>query len=257
MEKLSSSLPQKDTRLRTQVQAWSQERFWVLLWHRFLRKLEQGICTHGSQYRQVTKWRDHLLHRMPRLLGLQISISNRAVYHQGQVHSNVTGTTWRHSCHEPNTGTREQNFKVICIKPCGYCKVFEDNSGTLELVRLPKLRLRTKHINVCYHAQGTHQDLPYRHQRLDCWCSHKSSGTKWLPTSLPLYVWCVTSLSHQSEGVLHEKEYFGTYLGYLPTIPTSLHCDTSQLIPVSFLGYLGHSTSSSTVELVLFSIVSS
>ncbi len=46
---------------------------------------------------------------------------------------------------------REQNYKVICIKPYVYCKVFEDNAGALELARLPKLRPRTKHINVCYH----------------------------------------------------------------------------------------------------------
>jgi hypothetical protein len=45
---------------------------------------------------------------------------------------------------------RERNFNVICIKPNVYCKVFEDNAGALELARLPKLRPRTKHINVCY-----------------------------------------------------------------------------------------------------------
>ncbi len=32
-----------------------------------------------------------------------------------------------------------------------YCKVFENNSGALELAQLPKLCSRTKHINVCYH----------------------------------------------------------------------------------------------------------
>jgi hypothetical protein len=46
---------------------------------------------------------------------------------------------------------RERNFKVVCIKPYIYCKVFEDNAEALELARLPKLHPRTKHINVCYH----------------------------------------------------------------------------------------------------------
>ncbi len=46
---------------------------------------------------------------------------------------------------------REQDFKVICTEPYVYCKVFEDNSGALELARLPKLCPRTKHINICYH----------------------------------------------------------------------------------------------------------
>jgi hypothetical protein len=43
---------------------------------------------------------------------------------------------------------REQNFKVICIKPYVYFKVFEDNAGALELARFPKLHPSTKHINV-------------------------------------------------------------------------------------------------------------
>ncbi len=46
---------------------------------------------------------------------------------------------------------RERDFQVICTEPHVYCKGFEDNSGSLELARLPKLRPRTKHINVCYH----------------------------------------------------------------------------------------------------------
>ena len=31
------------------------------------------------------------------------------------------------------------------------CTVFEDNSGALELATVPKMRPRTKHINVKYH----------------------------------------------------------------------------------------------------------
>ena len=51
---------------------------------------------------------------------------------------------------------RERNFRVLCTEPYVYCKVFEDNSGALELARLPKLRPRTKHINVCYHHFREH-----------------------------------------------------------------------------------------------------
>ncbi len=51
---------------------------------------------------------------------------------------------------------REQDYQVICTEPHMYCKVFEDNSGALQLARLPKLRPRTKHINVCYHPFCEH-----------------------------------------------------------------------------------------------------
>jgi hypothetical protein len=46
---------------------------------------------------------------------------------------------------------RKQNFKIICVEPYVYSKVFEDITGALELARLAKLHPRTKHINVCYH----------------------------------------------------------------------------------------------------------
>jgi hypothetical protein len=51
---------------------------------------------------------------------------------------------------------KTNDFQVICTKPYVYCKVFEDNSGALELAQLPKLRPRTKHINVCYHHFQEH-----------------------------------------------------------------------------------------------------
>ena len=31
------------------------------------------------------------------------------------------------------------------------CKAFEDNLGAIELAKLPKMRPRTKHINIAYH----------------------------------------------------------------------------------------------------------
>ncbi len=51
---------------------------------------------------------------------------------------------------------KTKGFKVICTQPYVYCKVFEDNSSALELLCLPKLRPRTKHINVCYHHFREH-----------------------------------------------------------------------------------------------------
>ena len=51
---------------------------------------------------------------------------------------------------------KERDFQVICTAPHVYCKVFDDNSGALELARLPKLRPPTKHINVCYHHFNKH-----------------------------------------------------------------------------------------------------
>jgi hypothetical protein len=51
---------------------------------------------------------------------------------------------------------KDKGFQVIYTKPYIYCKVFKDNSGALELARLPKLCPCTKHINVCYHHFGKH-----------------------------------------------------------------------------------------------------
>jgi hypothetical protein len=42
-------------------------------------------------------------------------------------------------------------FKVPGEVPRVRCKAFEDNSGALEMARTPKLRPRTKHLNIKYH----------------------------------------------------------------------------------------------------------
>ena len=39
----------------------------------------------------------------------------------------------------------------IISTPTVHCTVFEDNSGAIELVNVPKMRPRTKHINIKYH----------------------------------------------------------------------------------------------------------
>jgi len=32
-----------------------------------------------------------------------------------------------------------------------HCKIFEDNSGAIEMAKVPKMRPRTKHLNIKYH----------------------------------------------------------------------------------------------------------
>jgi hypothetical protein len=51
---------------------------------------------------------------------------------------------------------KEHGLPIISEVPRVHCKAFEDNSGALELARLPKLRPRTKHINLVYHHFRQH-----------------------------------------------------------------------------------------------------
>ena len=44
-----------------------------------------------------------------------------------------------------------RGYTLVSTKPKVYCKAFEDNSGALKIARLPKMRPRTKAINVIYH----------------------------------------------------------------------------------------------------------
>jgi len=46
---------------------------------------------------------------------------------------------------------RQHGFQVPNHQPKVHCKVFEDNSGAIEMARVHKVRPRTKHINVKLH----------------------------------------------------------------------------------------------------------
>jgi hypothetical protein len=47
--------------------------------------------------------------------------------------------------------TQKKQIKVNA-KPCKvHCKVFEDNEGAIEMAKAPKMRPRTKHLNIKYH----------------------------------------------------------------------------------------------------------
>ena len=45
----------------------------------------------------------------------------------------------------------KQDIKMNANQPNVHCKIFEDNSGVIELVNVPKIRPRTKHLNLKYH----------------------------------------------------------------------------------------------------------
>ena len=51
---------------------------------------------------------------------------------------------------------RENGLHITDIPPKIHCTIFKDNSGTLELARLPKMRPRTKHINQSFHHFREH-----------------------------------------------------------------------------------------------------
>jgi len=46
---------------------------------------------------------------------------------------------------------KDHGLPIATTVPRVHCKAYEDNSGALEMARLPKLRPRTKHVNVIYH----------------------------------------------------------------------------------------------------------
>jgi hypothetical protein len=46
---------------------------------------------------------------------------------------------------------KDKGVDLVRDDPKVHCKLFEDNSGAIELAKVPKMRPRTKHINVKYH----------------------------------------------------------------------------------------------------------
>ena len=51
---------------------------------------------------------------------------------------------------------KERNIATVSSVPTVFCKAFEDNSGALELAKSPKMRPRTKHLNLVYHHFREH-----------------------------------------------------------------------------------------------------
>ena len=56
---------------------------------------------------------------------------------------------------------KENNISSVSWVPNVYCKAFEDNSGALELAKLPRMQPRTKHINLVYHHLKEYKHKAY------------------------------------------------------------------------------------------------
>ena len=46
---------------------------------------------------------------------------------------------------------KARNFCIVSTTTNVHCTAFEDNNGALEIANVPKMRPRTKHINLVYH----------------------------------------------------------------------------------------------------------
>ena len=46
---------------------------------------------------------------------------------------------------------KDRGYEFISTEPIVYCRAFKDNSGALKIARLPKMRPRTKAMNIIYH----------------------------------------------------------------------------------------------------------
>jgi hypothetical protein len=48
-------------------------------------------------------------------------------------------------------GKKARNTSTECNTYSTFCKVFEDNAGAIEIANVPKMRPKTKHLNIKYH----------------------------------------------------------------------------------------------------------
>jgi hypothetical protein len=51
---------------------------------------------------------------------------------------------------------KENRVKIDIEQANFHCKIFEDNAGAIELAKTPKMRPRTKHLNIKYHHFRQH-----------------------------------------------------------------------------------------------------
>ena len=96
-------------------------------------------------------------------MGIQDANHHCHVNHRGGVHSTLYQSKGGHPIDGAHhRSKRAHGVSIDNLPPKIHCTVFEDNSGALELARLPKIRLRTKHINQSYHHFREHVERKER-----------------------------------------------------------------------------------------------
>jgi hypothetical protein len=80
-------------------------------------------------------------------------------------------------------------FKYNNQQPVIHCTLFEDNNGAIEMASTPKIRPRTKHINIKYHhfREAVHQGIIHI-KRIDTTQQQADIFTKPLPEQLFTYL---------------------------------------------------------------------
>ena len=89
-------------------------------------------------------------------LGFQDANDNRPINDRGRIHRALHEPMGGHPFDGHPQGSSRKGLHITDIPPQIHCTVFEDNSGALELARLPKMRPCTKHINQSFHHFREH-----------------------------------------------------------------------------------------------------
>ena len=124
------------------------------------RRLLRQLATKGRAQRsydcQIPFRMGHTLRRCAHHLGIQNPDYHRFVYYGSRIHSLVHQSKGGHSFNGDTQRSNRAWGADHQRAPKNPLHGFEDNSGALELARLPKMRPRTKHINQSYHHFREH-----------------------------------------------------------------------------------------------------
>ena len=87
----------------------------------------------------------HILSKLSKYLGIKVALSTTEAKYIAMFMALCDVIPIMALAHE----MKDHNFDIICTQPHIYCKVFEDNSGALELACLPKQSVLSPFLQFC------------------------------------------------------------------------------------------------------------